>query len=252
MANQPKSGFTQLDLMVLIGLVVLLSAWVGLGRIGERGRIAKCAANLEVLGQAMQSFGNDHNEALPPAAIESRRIAWDMPIAPYLPRSLVKNGVDPLFRCPSDRLNHSRARSYTMSAHDMQSDNWPPGSNNATGVGLVWNQENLPRLLGESAVTMAATNADFLAMVKRSLIPSPAGTLVLTELINADNNLKDTRWAAISSSGQQLEQLLHDGVRIHDGRYNYLMLDGHVELASPLQAGVSQGPLNIWTIRKAD
>lgn len=247
-----ERAFTRVDMLVLIGLVLLLSSWFGLGRIGERGRIAKCAANLAVLGQAMQSFGSDRGDALPPASIDPQRIAWDAQIAPYLPRNRVKNGIEPLFLCPSDHLAHSRPRSYAMSAHDMRTENWPPGPDNATGVGLVWNEENIQRLLGEQAVTTAATNVDFLTMVKRSSISSPADTMVLTERINSGNNLKDTRMAAISSPGQQFEQLINDKTRIHYGRFNYLMLDGHVELLSPLKTGVASGTRNIWSISKTD
>jgi len=250
--NRAQWAFTRLDMMVLLGLVVLLAAWFGVGRIGERGRIAKCSTNLAFLGQAMESFANDHGDALPPASIDPQRIAWDMQIAPYLPRNLVANGIEPAFQCPSDQLAHARARSYAMSAHDMQSENWPPGPANATGVGLVWNKENIQRLLGEPAVKTAATNVDFLAMVKRSSIQSPADTLVLTERISSGNNLKDTGMAAISSPGQQFEQLINDKTRIHGGRCNYLMLDGHIELLSPLQAGTLFGSRKIWNISKSD
>jgi prepilin-type processing-associated H-X9-DG protein len=250
---QAERAFTRLDLMVLIGLVVLLASWFGAGRIGERGRIAKCAANLTVLGQSMQGFGNDHGDALPPAIVEMQQVTWDAQLAPYLPANLTQHGIDPLFKCPSDQLPHARTRSYTMSAHDMQNENWPIGPENATGVGLVWNQESISRLLGEQALRAAATNIDCLAMVKRTFIPSPANTVVLTELINSDNNLKGIRWSVIGGAnftgpGQQLEQLLHNQTCIHDGRYNYLMLDGHVELLSPLQAGA----LKIWNISKAN
>jgi len=241
--------------MVVIGLVTLLLACFGLSRFGERGRTAKCAANLVVLGQAMQGFSNDHGDTLPPAIVAPQDITWDAQIAPYLPRNLVENGMDPLFHCPSDRLPHARARSYTMSAHNMRNENWPLGPENATGVGLIWNPESISRLLGESVVRSAATNTDCLAMLKRSAIPSPANTVVLTELISSDNNLKGLRWSVIgdaadtSGAGQQLEQVMHTNkARIHDGRYNYLMLDGHVELLSPLQAGA----LKIWNISKVN
>ena len=240
--------------MVLIGLVVFLGYWFGLSRFGERGRVAKCAANLAVLGRAMQEFSNDHGDALPPAIIDMQQVTWDARIATYLPANQARHGIDPLFKCPSDQLPHARTRSYTMSAHNMRNENWPIGPENATGVGLIWNQESISRLLGEPAIRTAATNMDCLAMLKRSTIPAPASTVVLTELINSDNNLKGTRWAVIgdaadtSAAGQQLEQLLHSQIRIHEGRYNYLMLDGHVERLSPLQAGA----LKIWNIRKAN
>jgi prepilin-type processing-associated H-X9-DG protein len=254
-STKDKHAFTRLDLMVLIGVATFLLAWFGLSRFGERGRTAKCAATLGVLGQAMQDFSNEHGDALPPAIIDPQGITWDAQIAPYLPRNLVENGMDPLFRCPADRLPHARARSYTMSAHNMRNENWPLGPENATGVGLIWNKESISRLLGELAIRTAATNTDCLAMLKRSAIPDPANTVVLTELISADNNLKGLRWSVIgdaadtSAAGQQLEQIMHTNqARIHDGRYNYLMLDGHIELLSPLQAG----GLKISNISKLD
>lgn len=250
-----EQAFTRLDMMVVIGVVVVLSSWSVfiLGRFGERGRIAQCAANLAVLGQAMQSFANEHEDALPPASIDQLGISWDAQIAPYLPESRLKNGIDPLFRCPSDRLTHSRsARSYAMSAHDMQPGNWPPGPDNATGVGLVWNKENTRRLLGDQAAAISATNTDIFDMVKRSLIPSPAETMVLTERINSDNNLKSTKMAAVSNPVQQFQQLINGKTRIHYGRFNYLMLDGHVELLSPLKTGASEGAYDIWNISKSE
>ena len=36
-----------------------------------------------------------------------------------------------------------------MSAHNMSLENWPPGPDNETGVGLVWDRNSMSRLLGE-------------------------------------------------------------------------------------------------------
>jgi len=244
-----ERAFTRSDLMVVIGVVGILLGWFGLWQFGEYGRIARCAANLRVLGQAMQSFANDHQDALPPAV--AGQTAWDAQIAPYLPEKLAKRGLDSLFRCPSDRLAHSRARSYAMSAHDMHLDNWPLGPNNDTGVGLVWSQESMQRVLNEQQCKMAATNMDFLAMMKRSSIPVPAKTLLLTEMISSQNNLKDTTLAAISGPDEQLQGFVNKNAYIHYGRYNYLMMDGHVELLFPLQTEAPGGG-GIWNISKSN
>lgn len=249
--NQERA-FTRIDLVTVVLVLIMLTSWIGLANVGERGRIAKCAANLAVLGRATQSFADEHDDALPPAIIDTKRIIWDSQIASYLPLNLVKGGIDPVFKCPSDALPHARTRSYAMSGHNMLNENWPPGPDNATGVGLVWNQENIPRLLGEEAAKTAITNTDMLAMMKRAFIRSPSDTLVLSELINSGNNLKEGRWAVIDSPGQQLDQLLHDNTIIHHGRYNYLMLDGHLELMSPLQAGGAYGNMKMWWISKPD
>lgn len=245
-------AFTRLDLAAAIAVILLLVTIFGSLCFGERGRTAKCQANLKALGNAMQDFASEHSDALPPAIIDTRRMVWDAQIVSYLPYRLVKGGIDPVFKCPSDALPHARARSYAMSGHDMLNENWPPGPDNATGVGLVWNQENISRLLGERAAKAAMTNADMLAMMKLSFIPSPAETMLLTEVINSGNNLKENRWAAIENPGQQLEQLLHDNTSVHHGRYNYLMMDGHVELMSPLQAGDTYGNMKMWRIRRSD
>lgn len=248
----PQQAFTRLDLVVTAAVVVLLATVFGVTYFGGHGKAMRCQANLKALGNAIQDFASEHSDALPPAIIDTKAMVWDSQIVPYLPYKLVRGGIDPVFKCPSDALPHARTRSYTMSGHNMRNENWPPGPDNATGVGLVWNQETLTRLLGEPAVKVTATNTDLLALVKRSNIPSPTDTLVLTELINSGNNLKEGRWAAIESPGQQLEQFWQNNSIIHRGRYNYWMLDGHVEMMSPLQAGDTYGNMKMWRISKSD
>jgi prepilin-type processing-associated H-X9-DG protein len=119
-------------------------------------------------------------------------------------------------------------------------------------VGLVWNQETISRLLGEQGLGAAATNVNTLALLKLSGVPAPAATMVLTELISPDNNLKGGAFAAIDGPGSQVVQPLNGVTCVHHGRYNYLMLDGHVERMSPLQAQDSAGNQRIWSIKKSD
>jgi prepilin-type processing-associated H-X9-DG protein len=246
------SAFSRPDLLAGIGAVVLLAALFAFNLTGERGRIARCKHKLRTLGDAMQEYASSHAGALPPASIAPPGLTWDSQIMPYLPPKVVGKGVDHAFQCPSDNVVRSRPRSYAMSAHDMQPENWPPGPDNVTGVGLVWNQGSMDRLLDEGHRKMAATNLDSLAMMKRAFIPVPSSTLVLTESINSENNLKGTEGAAIGGPGPQLEVLLQNKTRIHGGSFNYLMLDGHVELQLPLQAGMTSGGMNIWNINKAN
>ena len=251
-----KRGFTQVDLLASIAAVFVLAGWLSFGYLGEQGRTAKCARNLAFLGQLTQTYANDHDGSLPPASIEPKQLAWDMQIAPYLAPKQVKNGIDPFFVCPADHLERPRPRSYGMSAHDMTRANWPPGVANSTGVGLVWNNDSLQRFLGEKGATNALANPDTLAMVKLAAIPAPAETLLYTDFVHRDNNLKATARAALPSPGEQLEAFKGDGSSFHKGRFNYLMLDGHVEWLSPLQTGSSGGydveQHGIWTIRAGD
>jgi prepilin-type processing-associated H-X9-DG protein len=166
---------------------------------------------------------------------------------------MLQQGVAPYFFCPSDTAAHPETpRSYAMSAHDMQPENWPPGPGNATGIGLVWNQESLNRLLDDAHRRMAATNLDALPAMKLAFIPAPASTLALTELISSDNHLNGLARTTLSGPVPQVERLVQNQPRMHGGYCNYLMLDGHVERRSPLQAGTTSDGRNFWSINQAN
>jgi hypothetical protein len=246
------SAFTRLDLIVLLGLLGFMATWLGCSFFGERGRTANCAQKLAALGTAMQNFADDHNGALPAASMEQPYQAWDSQVAQYLPRRLVKNGLDPAFRCPSDRLDRTRPRSYAMSGHNMGWENWPPGPEMRTGVGLTWTRANMQRLLGEDMVAVAQTNSSLLARIKVAMVPAPAETLLLTEAIHAANNLKDIRGATVSGSGLQMDGLKADQPGFHYGEFNYLMVDGRIEALSPFLVQTLSGNAGIWTVKAGD
>jgi prepilin-type processing-associated H-X9-DG protein len=246
-----KKAFTQIDLIVTIIVVLALVGWFGMSYTGERARMAKCAHNLKFLGQLTQDYANEHAGSLPPARVQQPQIAWDMQIAPYLRPNQVKSGIDPFFLCPSDHLERGRPRSYAMTAHDMTAANWPPGPDNETGVGLSWDNENIKQLLGDKAAeSVAKGNSDALALVKLSWLPSPADTVVLTELIDRDNLVKNIQKATVSSPTEQQAPFDDTTASFHYGRFNYLMADGHVEALSALQTGTLDGSDGIWTISK--
>ena len=71
-------------MLAVMAVVALLSGVFAYGRLGERGRVARCSRNLAVLGQAMQSFAQDHKGGLPPAGMESPETTWDIDLVPYL------------------------------------------------------------------------------------------------------------------------------------------------------------------------
>ena len=245
------AGFSRLDLLVSVAGVLLLAGWLGLNLTGERARTAKCLHNLKFLGQLTQDYANDNGGSLPPASIQQPMIAWDMQIAAYIHPNQVKSGIDPFFVCPSDHLARPRPRSYAMTAHDMTSANWPPGPGNVTGVGLSWDNDNIKQWLGNKALeSVAKGNSDSLALVRLSWLPVPADTVVLTEWIDPDNNLKGIRQATVSSPEEQSAALANAAASFHHGKFNYLMADGHVESLSLLQTGTLDGSGGIWTISK--
>jgi len=255
-----KSGvqraFTRLDLVVLIGLVVLLVSWIGLGRVGERGRMIRCAGNLAALGKAMHGYAKEHNGTLPAAGISlgQTQSSWDMQVYPYLNPGVDKSDNDRLaktipqfFVCPSDKAPHQgKPRSYAMGGNDMTPEHWPPGRDSATGVGLWWDRRTVLSLLDEDALKTPET----LPAVRLSDVPFPADTVLLAEFIDPNNTMAGTRQASVLGTSQQRQFFKDGGAKFHRGQFNYLMVDGHVETLSPLQTGAFDGSAGIWSLKK--
>lgn len=253
-----NSGLTRPDLLTLVVVMVFLGGWFAFFHLGERGRIARCARNLEVLGQAMQGYANEHGGAIPPAGVETPQTTWDLQIAPYVGAHQNQDGtrseesllysVAARFVCPSDPLHRgTHPRTYAMSFHDMIPENWPPGPDNTTGVGLWWDSGSMTSLLGQ-----VTTNLEDLSLVKLSWMPDPSGTILLTEYPQKNNRLGHVDDVRVRNSGEQISGLKESLTQMHYGRFNYLMADGHVELFSSLQTGGIDGTTGSWTLKPGD
>jgi prepilin-type processing-associated H-X9-DG protein len=258
-----RGGFSLTDMIVISVLFVLLGGWFVFTHSGERARIARCAGNLQVLGQAMGNYANANNDEIPPAAVSLPKVktSWDLELAPYVKPGAAKmySAYDKkqqlaawhsLFLCPSDHLSRPQPRSYAMSAHNM--DFWPPGPDDPTGLGLLWNSATLMRL-GSAVVKSNFDSPELLPRLKLSLVPQPADTVLLTEFPAQNNRLAGISGTSVSDVRDQQQGLHAQSSKFHRGRFNYLMVDGHVELLSALQTGdLGGGPAGIWTIKSED
>jgi prepilin-type processing-associated H-X9-DG protein len=256
-------AFTRTDLICVLALVAMLLGLAGFRLTGERGRIARCAGNLQKLGTAMHQFASEHEDGLPAATIVPGGLEWDVRLKPYLrPDLVVANSayakrelgeaVAPIYACPSDRIARAKPRSYAMSHCDVVNVGWPVNADSATGLGIWWGQDSIKGVLGDAAWTKAKQDPDSLPKVKLSMISEPANTLLLTELIRHDNTLGNIYWTFAKNAGEQYEKPKADATPFHNGRFNYLMVDGHVEWLTGLQTGGIGGTSGIWTIRKGD
>ena len=249
------SAFSRVDLLAVLFMVALLGTWLVVGRMGEYGRTARCAANLAALGKAMQNYADENAESLPAAGIDLNKTqtCWDKKILPYLKAGKAGATSERFFEsaprffvCPSDSAPHKQTpRSYAMNGNDMWPDDWPPGPDSATGVGLWWNQQTVSTLLPDQA----PQKPEALPTVKLSVIPDPANTLLLTELISSTNLLGSLGQATVFESTQELPASKDKGVPFHHGKFNYLMVDGHVESLTVLQ---TSGVGGIWTLKKGE
>jgi prepilin-type processing-associated H-X9-DG protein len=202
---------------------------------------------------SLGSVNANHN-AIPAAGIDlgKMQITWDTKLLGYLKGGILKPNQAPEsaprnFICPSDHAQHQGIpRSYAMAGNDMSPEKWPPGRESATGVGLKWDKNSVVALLGEEALQ----KPDELPAVSKFDVPAPAETALLAELISPNNKLGDLRECNVIGASRQRESLKDDGASFHDGKFNYLMFDGHVERLSPLQTGSYDGTGGIWSLKK--
>jgi prepilin-type processing-associated H-X9-DG protein len=253
---KPESAFSRIDLLfVIMGSVgILLFVCIGVVRGGERLRTVQCARNLARLGEGMQAYAGAHAQSLPPAIVWTppMKSAWDTCLLSVLDSTSSKRDTRPaLFVCPSDRLTRDAPRSYAMAQHDMKPENWPPGPDNATGLGLVWIPGTVAKYFPDNKAEGGPTLDEF-SMMKLTMISAPRDTLLLSELIRADNKFRSTAQAGIDGAAKQIECFKTDRKAFHGGRLNYLMVDGHVELLSALESGGLGGSRGIWTISGGD
>jgi prepilin-type processing-associated H-X9-DG protein len=244
--------------VILVLVAVSVRAGISLSRSGESKRVAQCAANLSALGKAMHDYAHANNNALPAAGMDLGGVksSWDTKLFEYLKPGLAKSDNDELLEvvpqfyvCPSDNTAHTGLpRSYAMGGNDMSPEQWPPGRNSATGVGLWWDKRTVLSLLDEDALE----NPDLLPAVRLLDVPAPGDTVLVTEFIGGDNLLRGNRMTSVLGTSQQRQNLRDGGARFHFGKFNYLMVDGHVEALSPLQTGSFDGTAGIWSLKKGD
>jgi len=256
-------GFTRMDAFMVTFSVVLLAAivyagsWIG----GEKRRIWVCAHHLQTLGRAFDDYSRDHDGALPAALIDNgtKSTSWDREIAGYLNAKWIKGQapesqpalaakIAPIFKCPSDRELHgnANARSYSMTAYDLNRAGWPPKADSTGGLGLSLDE----RTIAQARAIDAAESPDYRPAIKFSQVTAPDDTALLVEHISILNALWSSKLASIASSHEQFAGKTFAAKDFHGGKMNYLMADGHVELMSPAESAGLMG--GVWTIRKGD
>lgn len=266
-------AFSRTDLAIII---VILAVLIVLGdslliRWGQNSRKAQCAGNLRALSAGATSYEKENGDRLPYAYIvydSSSYKTWDQLILPFI--SPTHPGVNAyLLRCPADTIPANqqlgaRRRTYAMPTHDMSDspDDWPPGQDNLTGIGLWWAPDGWGRA-NLTNVVFQPTKPGFVdtPAYLLSMIRAPATTLFLTENAQSNNVAFHYFGATIDSPSQHLGSDAFEPNQYHGGKFSYLMIDGHVELLFPLQSqgrndliedGSGGHYPNVWTVNPND
>src|SRR5581483_6584389 len=129
-----QSGFTLVELLVVIGIIALLIAMLlpALNRARQQAVAVQCASNLRQLGTAAVLFANDHHGRMQPVSddkwvkmndpsrstfayrdLNNQNFAmdWASALIPYLGRNVPQGQTfmdlpdqqSKVFRCPADK-----------------------------------------------------------------------------------------------------------------------------------------------------
>lgn len=257
-------------------MVVLLAGMAALLLTRPRTQASGgvCKDNLRQLGAALAIYTRDNDTRLPYAFLmksNPSQVSWDTLLRPALraavpaPDGTNSPSANRLLLCPADTIPPAEwaqkykllRRTYSMTRHNMSPQNWPPSSSNATGLGLNWTFG--PR--GTNPPSAKLYNFDGpQAAVKLAMILQPAETLFLAEHAWTNNIVGNAAGAWIDRANAHTEPALLSPETYHRGKFNYLKVDGRVELLSPSQTVGPNGEAGedpkrhggMWTIKAND
>lgn len=199
-------GFTLVEVLVVVAVIAVLAgvSIPSMRRTLRQADAMSCAAKLKSLGTATVLYTLENQDQLPRSfhsAGANRQPGWAASIAPYLGISSSQiqtnwPGVfNAHFRSPADTATDPFIYSYGLNVHFELN----PDGDDYQGSPATW------RRLSQS--------------------PNPAGTVLMgqTHPIKYGDHLMCHQWSGVQAAKNALNHA------IHDGKANYLFLDGHVE-----------------------
>src|SRR5207244_3332288 len=114
--HRPKSGFTLVELLVVIGIIALLISILlpAMNRARESAYTASCLSNLRQIGQACAEYSAQNRGYMIPCAADPQTLVVNgSPVQCWWPNILVEGGFVPapaqgdgpqlasIFHCPS-------------------------------------------------------------------------------------------------------------------------------------------------------
>jgi len=284
-----RLGFSRLELCLVMGAlaILILFAWVGVsvfGKLRTNSRFSTCVSNLKELGAAVSLYTADNTKKLPYAGLrdeKARQISWDDLLnskfegganAGQIEAPLMQDRIKVL-QCPSDKLDEispifakqdGHRRSYAMPGHNMSKANWPPNSQNQTGVGLAWDvsrssvyPDSIKRWIATDPQNHLST-VPVQAAINLAMILEPAATIAITERVHTNNVIGNIIACTIENATEHIHHRSSlDAKTYHSSKITYLFVDGHVETLNPLETlgSQNQSPAiqsGMWTIKPSD
>lgn len=236
--NAFRMGFTLIELLVVVGIIVLLAALLlPFGKmLVNRGKDAKCLANLRQIAIGCLTYANDNSGVLP--RYNASNLPWNQTIAPYLEYSGTSNKIffSKLFQCPMDPRPYvnaagNHARSYVLNG----TTSFDATAGAIPRIGVL---EGEAPYRGRPLLQISRPSMTILVAEWWS---SPSGVLY--------DNFQNSIGLSIYMTGWVVENqapLRPDRKRYHGNGYNFAFVDGHVAKLAPAEVNPN------WSYPKYD
>jgi prepilin-type N-terminal cleavage/methylation domain-containing protein/prepilin-type processing-associated H-X9-DG protein len=262
MTQTHRRAFTLIELLVVIAIILLFTAilFPVFGRTRENARRSTCQSNLRNIGLAFMQYAQDYDEQLP-FSYNNTGIAgyfgrtWTECLDSYngIRTKVINSARAPgtIFKCPSDAVpppspTVGARRTYAIAFSNQRAIGVTTGPNGAYSGRYAG---------GENVFVTGPTN--YGRGRKLSEFPAVAGTILLVEDPDGNNNLNATVEGYIQSPEDQATDANSGEVYtpLHFNGWNYLFVDGHVKWLQPeatIGTGSMSNPNGMWSIAEND